>query len=125
MDVPLPDLRGLAAGEIVVAFVERGILTEGDEVDLAPGPSRPEGELRPAYRRWAAAPPEGAWTAIVAAVHPAALLDPDAGRSRHLLTAAPTHGDLVVLRVFGPGGAVLSDVAFAARRRSVEGALAG
>ena len=50
------------------------------------------------------------------------MLDPAAGSARHVLAGVPP-GDLVVLRVFGDTGAVLSDVAFAARLRSLEGAL--
>ena len=61
-------------------------------------------------------------TAVVEAVHPAALLDPASGGARHVLAEAPG-GDLLILRVYGADGAVLSDGAFQARRRSVEGAL--
>ncbi len=80
--------------------------------------------MKPAYRRWVGEElPVGEWTAVVESVHPAALLDPESGNSRHVLTA-PGSGDLVILRVFAPGGEpVLSDSAFAARVRSIEGAL--
>lgn len=124
LSVSDPELRGLASGEIIVAFVERMTLTEGDEVDLVPGgPLSPE-LVKPAYRRWASeAPPPGPWTGIVESVDPAAILDPVAGSSRHILLDAPTDGDLVLLRIYGTSGPVLGDDAFAARRHSVAGAL--
>lgn len=122
MRLPVQDLNGLIRGEIVVAFTARSACTEGDEFDLEAGEPRPDSEVEPAYRRFVDAP-SGQWTGVVVAVHPARLLDPEAGRARHLLTATPGDGDVVVLRVFGEQGPVLSDDAFAARRRSVEGAL--
>jgi hypothetical protein len=119
-----PELRGLATGESVVAFVERMTVTEGDEIDLEPGGRLPSDLLKPAYRRWAdAGPPPGRWTGVVESVDPAVILDPVAGSSRHLLMVAPEDGDLVLLRVYGAAGPVLGDDAFSARRRSVEGAL--
>ena len=125
--LPLPDaeVRALASGEVVVAFVTRMTVGEGDELTLDPtGPVPPE-ELKPAYRRWAALPaPEGSWTAVVIAVDPATLLDPEAGAARHIRTTAGT-GDLAILRVYDAEGPVLSDEAFAARRRSIEGAMTG
>jgi hypothetical protein len=118
-----PELRALAEGESVVAFVPRGSVSEGDEVGLSTSGSLPIGALKPAYRRWAdAGAPEGTWTAIVDSVGPSAGLDPIAGAARFIL-AAPGEGDLVVLRVFGTDGSVLSDDAFDARLRSVKGAL--
>lgn len=120
--LPDPDLRALATGEVVVGFAARGTVEVGDEVGLAAAGARAPADLKPAYRHWSdAGPPEGNWTAIVEAVHPAALLDGAAGTARHILAAVP-EGDLVVLRVYGPGGPVLSDVAYAARRRSLDGA---
>jgi hypothetical protein len=124
--VPDPDLRALASGEVVVTFVSRGAATEGDEVELDGAGPRREEELKPAYRRWATDPaPDGPWLGIVERVAPATILDPTAGGSRHILMEAPTEGDLIIVRVYGPDGAVLSDDAFAARRNAVEGALGG
>lgn len=118
-----PELRALAEGECVIAFVPRGSVSEGDEVTLSADGPLPVGGLKPAYRRWAdAGPPEGTWTAVVESVGTAAALDPIAGAARHIL-AGPGEGDLVVLRVFGEDGPVLSDEAFDARLRSVDGAL--
>lgn len=118
-----PELRALATGECVVAFVPRGSADEGDEVELVgTGPMEPAA-LKPAYRRWATGgPPPGRWNAVVDAVEPAAILDPVAGAARHILER-PGEGDLVVLRVYGSDGPALGDDAYAARRRSVTGAL--
>jgi hypothetical protein len=125
LQLPLSDLIALVSGEIVVAESERGTLSEGDELDLEAGPARPAEELKPAYRRWSyAAVPEGRWTGVVVAVHPAQAFDADSGASRHLLTRA-LQGDVVVLRVYSEAGPVLSDVAFDARVRSLEGSLRG
>ncbi len=126
LQVPDAELRALAGGEIVAAFADRAAVDEGDEVELAPGGDVDPATLKPAYARWAAAgPPPGEWTAVVTAVHPASSLDPESGSARHVRTAAPTDGDLVVLRVYDGERAVLSDEAFAARVRSLEGALTG
>lgn len=116
------ELRSLATGETIVAFVPRGTLTEGDEVELHAGGPAPGRGLKPAYVRWRTATLAERFNAIVLAVTPAAMLDPVAGAARHILSE-PGEGDLVVLRVFGSDGPVLSDTAFAARRGSVEGAL--
>lgn len=122
--IPDPDLRALASGESVIAFVPRATLTEGDEVALSGSGPRSAAELKPAYRRWAnAGPPEGSWAAIVVAVHPAASLDRAAGSARHILVE-PGEGDLAILQVFNGTDAVLSEDAFLARRSSVEGAIA-
>ncbi len=126
LDVPNAELRALVAGEIVVAFTTRAAVREGDEVDLAAGAALDPGALKPAYARWAAAPaPPGDWTAVVVAVHPASSLSPDSGAARHVRRDAPTGGDLVVLRVYDGDRPVLSDEAFAARVRSLQGALTG
>ena len=126
MSSPLADVeaRALIAGEIVMAFVPRHSLSEGDEFPVVAGRTSRAEEIEPAYRRWIGDPlPEGDWIAVVEAVHPAALLDAESGRSRHVF-ATPGDGDLVILRVFdGDGVAVLSDDAFDARVRSIEGAL--
>ena len=122
--IPDPDLRALASGEAVVAFVARGAATEGDEMQLHGSGPRLESELKPAYRRWADEPaPAGPWLGIVDRVDPATILDPEAGASRHILEEAPAEGDLIILRVYGPDGPVLGDDAFDARRSAVEGAL--
>jgi len=118
-----PELRALASGESIVAFVPRMTVTEGDEVELTGNGPVPADHLKPAYRRWAdAGPPPGEWTGVVVSVDPAAILDPVAGSARHIL-AEPGDGDVVLLRVYGSDGAVLGDEAFSARLRSVEGAL--
>ncbi len=117
------ELRALASGESVIAFVARNTVSEGDEVELTSGSSLPADRLKPAYRRWAdAGPPAGPWSAVVESVEPAASLDPVAGASRHVLSESG-QGDMVVLRVFASSGPVLSEVAFDARVRSVSGAL--
>ncbi len=122
--VPLPDPHALIRGESIVAFVTRGVVTKGDEATLEASGTRQANALKRAYRRWAnLLSPEGSWTAVVEAVHPTGLLDPVAGSARHVLAAIP-EGDLAILRVYGVAGPVLSDVAFAARRKAVEGALA-
>lgn len=125
LTLPVPDLRALVEGEVVVAFVPRAEVQLGDEVELSAGGSRPAEELKPAYRRWADdEAPEGRWTALVEAVHPAASLDADRGDPRHILTReALPGGDLLVLRVFGLDGPVLSDRAFAGRLASLEAGL--
>ena len=116
------ELTALATGEIIVAFVARGTLTEGDEIELVgSGPSSPA-SLKAAYRRWAQSPTLDGHGAVVVSVDPAAILDPTSGATRHI-RSEPGDGDVVVLRVFGPGGPVLSEEAFAARLRSVEGSL--
>lgn len=126
MSAPLADVeaRALLSGEIVMAFVSRHSLSEGDEFPVAAGRIAAPEEIDPAYRRWIGEPlPDGDWMAVVEAVHPAALLDPESGRSRHVFTT-PGDGDLAILRVFdGTGSPVLSDEAFDARVRSIEGAL--
>jgi hypothetical protein len=121
--VPNPDLRALASGETIVAFVPTGTVAAGDAVDLAGSGPRPTLELKPAYRRWASCEtPPGHWTATVEAVAAAQSLDPDAGHARHVLTETG-EGDLVVLRMKSDRGPVLSDEAYAARRASLEAAM--
>lgn len=123
MQISSPDLKALVEGEVVVAFSSRGLVDERDEVTFEASPRSDPSELKPAYRRWSDVEVAGTWTAVVEAVHPATLLDPVAGSGRHILSSIP-RGDLIVLRVFGEdGNPVLSDVAFDARRRSLEGAL--
>ena len=125
VSIPDADARALVGGESIVAFVPRGTLTEGDEVRIVATGARDPATLKPAYRRWAAAgPPQGEWQAVVVAVHPAVSLDTDTGSARHILADAGT-GDLALVRVFDGDDPVLSDDAFAARRRAVESALVG
>jgi hypothetical protein len=121
--VPDPDLRALTSGEQILAFVAQGTVAPGSTVDLAGSGPRPAHQLKPAYRRWAdAATADRAWSATVDAVVPASQLDPVSGAARHILRE-PDGGDLVVLRVAGPAGPVLTDDAYAARRISLESAL--
>ena len=118
------DLQALVEGETIVAFLPRGEVSEGDEVELSARGTRDPSTLKPAYRRWASVrPPRGPWSAVVELVAPVAVLDEEAGSSRHILEKTPLEGDLVALRVYGRHGPVLSDDAFRARRTSVEGAL--
>lgn len=125
LSLPNPDVYALAGGEVITAFVDRGMLTEGDEVSLVGGGPRVPRDLKPAYQRWAEIDlPPGEWSAVVVSVHPAASVDPAAGAARHILREAGD-GDLVLLRVYRGGEPVLSDAAFDARRRSVEGAILG
>jgi len=123
LPLPDPDLRALVAGETIIGFVEPGTVAPGDGVALvATGPRSPE-ELKPAYQRWAdAGIPPGNWSARVEAVSPAASLDPVDGSARHVL-ANPGEGDLVVLRVSGADGPVLTDAAFSARLKSLDSAM--
>lgn len=119
------EVRALATGEMVIAFVPRMTVADGDEVALGATGTMPADDLKPAYRRWSTEPaPDGPWSVVVVAIHSAALLDPDAGSSRHIRTEPGTE-DLAILRVYGPDGPVLSDTAFAARLRSIEGAMTG
>jgi hypothetical protein len=124
LPLPSPDLRALATGTTVVAFVPRGAADAGDEVVLHAEGSRPPATLQAPYRAWAEqTPPDGEWSAVVVSVDPAGLIDGPAGAPHHILAHVPD-GDLLVLRVYGPDGAVLDDDAFAARRRDVEGTMA-
>lgn len=116
------DLRGLATGEVVVAFVPRGAVGPGDEVGLRPAGPRPASELKAAYRHWSElGPPAGTWTALVEQVQPARSLAGEEGHRRHILATVPD-GDVAILRVYGGDEPVLSDAAFQARRYSVEAA---
>jgi hypothetical protein len=125
LSLPDAEVRALASGEVVVAFVARMTVGEGDELTLEPTGEMAADALKPAYRRWASLPsPDGTWTAVVVSVDPAGLLDAEAGGARHI-RVEPGTGDLAILRVYGPDGPVLSDEAFAARVRSIEGAMNG
>ena len=123
LTIPVVDYMALISGEVIMAETGRGEITEGDEYELTVGGMRPPEEVKPAYRRWVnLPPPEGSWTGVVIAVHPAQAFDAASGASRHVL-ARPPKGDVVIVRVFGEDGPVLSEVAFEARVRSLEGAL--
>ena len=122
LELSTAEARALIEGEIIVAFADRGAITEGDEIPIEPNTSLEPVQIKPAYRRWInETVPEG-WSGVVVSVDPATILDPEAGNSRHIRTEV-AGGDLVVLRVYGPEGPSLSDAAFVARQRSVEGAL--
>lgn len=121
--VPDAELRALASGESIVAFGASGATAPGDRIDLVSAPGDDPGSLAPAYRRWASDPPPGAWTAEVVEVHPVVRFDPEALAARHIRADTPATGDVLLLRVSGAAGPVLSDTAFAARLRSVHGAL--
>ncbi|MBT8197891.1 MAG: hypothetical protein KJO84_05255 [Acidimicrobiia bacterium] len=124
LTLPVPDFLALTSGESIIAFVERSAHSAGSEVELTASGTRRSEELKPAYRRWVASPPaDGEWTAIVEEVHPAIGLDAEAGSSRHVLDETPTRGDILLLRIIGPDGPVLSDRAFAARYSSLSSAL--
>lgn len=124
LTLPVPDFLALTSGESIIAFVERSAHTAGSEVELAASGTRRPEDLKPAYRRWAdSSPTDEQWTAIVEEVHPAIGLDHEAGSSRHVLDETPTRGDILVLRIIGPDGPVLSDRAFAARTSSLSSAL--
>lgn len=124
LPLPSPDLKALVSGVTVVVFAARGAASAGDEVVLEPAGTRPPSTLQARYREWAGGPPpEGVWSAVVVSVDPAGLIDGPAGAAHHILAQVPD-GDLLVVRVYGPDGAVLDDDAFAARRRDIEGAMA-
>lgn len=116
------EASALASGEVVAAFVPRGTLTEGDEFHLIAEATPPARQVRPDIRPTPFVAVKGDFAAVVESVHPAALLDPDAGASCHVWQQ-PGDGDLVVLRIYLDSGPVLDDDAFAARRAEVEGAL--
>lgn len=118
--LPNPDLRALATGETIVAFVARGAVSSGADIGLAAAGPRPPDELRPAYQRWADVEvPAGDWTASVDDVLPAADLDPIDAASQHIL-ARLGRGDVIVLRVHRDGAPVLTDDVYAARRTSLD-----
>lgn len=121
--LPYPDLRAVASGESIVAFVPPGTAAAGDSVRLVAGEPRPAGELGPAYRRWADLPVPGEWSALVHEVHPVSAFDPVRLGARHVLAAAPPGGDVLVLRVSGAEGPVLGDESFAGRLGSLSAAL--
>lgn len=118
-------VSALCKGEVITLFADRGTYTEGDEIDVVSVGPTDVNALKPAYKRTATHDlSHVAASATVHAVHPAGLLDPEAGASRHIFDQVGT-GDLVLVRVAIDGVPVLSDSAFAARRKSVEGALGG
>ena len=118
--VPIPDLAALAGGTTVVAFASRHAVDLNDELDLIPSADRPEHELSPPHTELAGAEcPPGPWTALVVGLQPASSLAGAEGMQHHILAEVPD-GDAVILRVWGPGGPVLSDEAFAAEQAAVE-----
>lgn len=120
--LPYPDLRAVASGESVVAFVAPGTAAPGDRIVLAGLGPRPAGDLAAAYRRWADRPIPGAWSAAVTEVHPVTTFDQDRLAARHVLARAPDATEALVVRVFADDGPVLGDDAFAARVRSLHAA---
>ena len=123
VNLPHPDVRAVASGESIALFAPRGSVAAGDRLDLVGTRPRPERELVAAYRRWADRPVPGTWEATVVEVHPLEAFDAERLRARHVLADPPAGADLVVVRVFGEDGPVLSEVSFAARLRSVCAAL--
>lgn len=115
VQVPRARFRALVTGEVVTLPDASG-LDVGTDVELHDG-GHDQGPLKRAYRRWADRPVTGAWTAHVEAIVDADSLDPRAFAARHVLARHP-QGPIAMLRVSGPDGVVLSDVAFAARLRS-------
>jgi hypothetical protein len=121
--LPNPDVIALVSGESIVAFTDLDTVAAGSTVTLIGTGPRPPGQLKPAYRRWHdAAIPDGQWTATVDVASPADAMDPAEGAARYIL-AAPGEGVVLALRVSGPGGPVLSDAAYSARRSSFNSAL--
>jgi hypothetical protein len=117
-------VSALVKGETIIVFAARGSYTEGDEFNVvSEGPTNPD-LLKAAYRRTAMADPHVSAVATVTAVHPANMLDPIAGASRHVFVTAGT-GDLVVVRIGVDAVPVLSDAAFTARSSILEGAVRG
>lgn len=125
MLIPHQDLIALATGESIIGFVERGRVSEGDEVSLEAGPPIDPNDLKAPYRGWTHHPaPAGEWIGVVEAVHPVTALDSDSGAGRHIHRTRPDHGDIAVFRVYGPDGPALGDEAYAAGRTAVDGAIA-
>jgi hypothetical protein len=123
IDFPDVEAQALATGAVVAAFVTRGTLTEGDEIELGAVSTRDPDLAQARYRRLAGrefAP--GEFTAVVESVSPAALLDPLAGGACQVWNG-PGEGDLVVLRVYGRAGPIVEDTRFHEMRAAVDGAL--
>jgi hypothetical protein len=118
-----PDLRALASGESIIAFVPSGSVSAGEMLSLVGSGPRPVAQLAPAYRRWADLPVAGPWSAHVLEVHPCRAFDPSRLAARHVLADAPEDGDVLVVRVSEGEGPVLSDESFAARLGSLRSAL--
>lgn len=117
LTVPTPDLWLLATGRTVVAFAPRHAVDLGDELELAPGPARPELELRSGYGYDREPPSVDAFTALVLGVQPASSLSPEA--ESNFLASTP-EGDVVILRVYRGEAPVLDDGEFERRRAEVE-----
>jgi hypothetical protein len=121
-EVSPAEMRALAGGETIVLTGGAGTAAAGDRIALRAGATDPPHPLKPAYRRWEEASVPGDWTATVAAVWRSDDFDPDRFSSRHVFATHP-EGEILLLRVSGDRGAVLSETAFEARRRSVDQAL--
>lgn len=120
--LPIPDLAALAAGRTVVAFAARHAVDIDDEVELIPAGTRAEAKLQRRYALLAEAEtPEGEWSALVVGLQPASSLGRADTMQHHILAEVPD-GDAVILRVYGPEGAVLSDEAFADEQLAVAAA---
>lgn len=112
-------LHGLASGEVVILPDAAGLSRDDAIVLVDDGPDRIR--IAPPYDRWSEEPVEGTWSATVVAVEQATAFEAHAFASRHLVARHPG-GSVAVLRVSTEAGPVLSDVAFSARLRSIEGA---
>ena len=122
LELPIPDLAALAAGRTVVAFAERHAVDINDEVELIPSGARARAELQEQYAPLAEAEaPEGEWSALVVGLQPASSLGRADTMQHHILAEVPD-GDVVILRVYGPEGAVLSDETFADEQLAVAAA---
>lgn len=123
IELPAAEAHALATGAVVVAFVTRGLLTEGDEFEMASEAQVDADRIQPRFRGKLTGSAEvGDITAVVEAVHPAAFLDPLLGSECHVWLE-PGEDDLVVLRVYGPLGPVIDNPRFEEMRSVVEGAL--
>ena len=109
---------------VVAALVKGEMFTEGDEFDVVSEGTTDPDLLKPAYRRTANSVTRVSAVGTVTGVHPAAMLDPEAGASRHVFIS-PGPGDLVIVRVAIDSVPVLSEMAFAARSARLEGAIRG
>ncbi|VAW06380.1 hypothetical protein MNBD_ACTINO02-2122 [hydrothermal vent metagenome] len=117
-------VAALVKGEIITLFARRGMFTEGDEFDVVSEGTTDPDLLKPAYRRTANTVTRVSAVGTVTGVHPAAMLDPEAGASRHVFISSGP-GDLVIVRVTVDSVPVLSEMAFAARSAGLEGAIHG
>ena len=118
--IPDPDLQALASGTVIVAFADRNAVGLNDEVELIPAGPRPPSELsRDGQELIGLGPPGEQLVGLVVGLQPAASLAGPGGSDHHLLAEVP-EGDVVILRVFGPAGPVVSDEEFEVRRAAIE-----